>query len=421
MLFFLISLGMGISVAGSVLVAQHTGAEEHREAQFAASQTVTFAALLSIGLGVAGFFVVEDFVRALGAEPAIVPGATAYLEVISLGLVAMFGFIVFIDLMRGAGDTVTPMIVMLGTVVLNVALDPFLIFGWGPFPELGVQGAAFATVFSRGLALAVGLGLMLRGNHGIRIRPSEMMPDVGYARRILRLAVPASIEGTGSSISVNLMLFVVGTFATPVVAAFGVGIRVFSLIFMPALALDRGVETMTGQNIGAGKPDRAERANHLAALASFLILAGVGVLVFVAAPTVMTVFSDDPQVVQVGAEFLRWVAPTFGLIGVVRAYSGGFRGAGRTLTAAVIAVFMLGIVRVPLAWAASRPIELPILANTVLGDLFRASLAENGIWLAFAVSNVVAAALAYAWFKRGTWRDADLTERGTAEPHPVDD
>jgi putative MATE family efflux protein len=421
MLFFLISLGMGVSVAGSVLVAQHTGAGEHREAQFAASQTVTFAVLLSVVLGVGGFFVVEEFVRLLGAEPAVVPGATAYLEVISLGLVAMFGFIVFVDLMRGAGDTVTPMVVMFGTVVLNIGLDPFLIFGWGPFPERGVQGAAIATVFSRALALLVGLAIMLRGHHGVRIRPREMVPDLAYARRILRLAVPASIEGTGRSISVVLMLIVVGTFSTVIVAAFGVGVRIFSLIFMPAIALDRGVETMTGQNIGAGKPDRAERANHVAARASFLILVGVGVVVFVAAPAVVGVFSDDPEVVRVGADFLRWTAPTFGCIGVVRAYSGGFRGAGRTLTAAVLAVFMLGVARLPLAWVASRPIEVALFADTVLGDLLLASMAQDGIWLAFAVSNVVAAALAVAWFSRGTWRGGDLTARGVGDAQPVDD
>jgi len=431
LVFFLISLAMGVAVTGSVLVAQYTGAEEYERAKYAASQTVGYALVLSVFLGGIGYFVVEDIVTALGAEPAVVPGAAAYLEVMSLGLFALFGFTVFIDLMRGAGDTVTPMLVMFGTVVVNVVLDPFLIFGVGPFPEFGVQGAAFATIFSRLLALAVGLAIMLRGYHGVQIRPRDMVPELGYGRRLLRIGGPATIEGTGRSISVNLMLFVVGTFATPIVAAFGVGVRVFSLIFMPAIAMDRGVETMTGQNIGAGKPDRADVANHFAAKVSFLILAAVGVVVFVTAPAVVGVFSDDPQVVRVGADFLRWVAPTFGFIGVVRAYSGGFRGAGRTLTAAVIAVTMLGFIRVPVAWVASRPIDVSriavdvpgvgtvattLLAGTPVADLLAYSMAERGVWLGFIVSNVAAAAIAYAWFSRGTWRDADLTEEPTPTP-----
>jgi putative MATE family efflux protein len=431
LVFFLISLGMGVAVAGSVLVAQHTGAEEYAKAEFAASQTVAYALLFSVALGSVGYFFVGRFVRLLGAGPDVAPQATNYMEVMSLGLFAMFGFIVFIDLMRGAGDTVTPMLVMLGTVILNVALDPILIFGVGPFPELGVEGAAIATVFSRIVAMGVGVAIMFRGYHGIQIRLGDMVPDPGYARRLVRIGAPATVEGTGRSISVNMMLFVVGTFSTPIVAAFGVGVRVFSLIFMPAIAMDRGVETMTGQNIGAGKPDRAAIANDVAAKISFLILGAVGVVVFVFAPSIVAVFDSDPEVVRVGSDFLRWVAPTFGFIGIVRAYSGGFRGAGKTLNAAVLAILMLGLIRVPLAWVASRPIDVStvgvdvpivgrlqteVLAGTVVAELLDASMAETGIWLAFAVSNVTAAVLAYAWFSRGTWRDADLTEGPAASP-----
>ncbi|MFC7018665.1 MATE family efflux transporter [Halomicroarcula sp. GCM10025743] len=414
MIFLLISLGMGLSVAGSVLVAQHTGADEHRQAEYAASQTVTFALVASVLLGVAGYFFVGDFLALLGASDQVLPGATGYLQVVSLGLTAMFGFFVFISLMRGAGDTVTPMLVMLGTVILNIVLDPFLIFGWGPFPELGVVGAAIATIFSRGLALAVGVTIMLRGNHGVRIRPRDMVPDREYLGKLLRLGVPASLEGTGRALSVNAMLFIVGTFSVTVVAAFGVGIRVFSLVFMPAIAMDRGVETMTGQNLGAGRPDRAATANHFAAKVSFALLTALGLVTIFAAPTVVSVFSDDPEVVRIGADFLQWVAPTFGFIGIVRAYSGGFRGAGKTLTAAALAVLMLGIIRLPVAWVASRPVAVPAWLGPAVAELFASSLSEQGIWLAFGVSNVLSAGIAAAWFLRGTWRDADPREAGEA-------
>jgi putative MATE family efflux protein len=418
MIFLLISLGMGLSVAGSVLVAQHTGADEPAKAEYAASQTLTFAVIGSILLGLIGFVFVEDFLVLLGASGQVLPGATGYLQVVSLGLTTMFGFFVFISLMRGAGDTVTPMIVMLGTVVLNITIDPFFIFGIGPLPELGVVGAAVATVFSRGLAFGVGIVLMLRGNHGIRVNPTDMVPDLSYLKTLLSIGIPASVEGTGRALSVNAMLVIVGTFSVTVVAAFGVGIRVFSLVFMPAIAMDRGVETMTGQNLGADRPGRAATANHFAAKVSFAILTVLGVATIFAAPTVVSVFSDDPEVVRIGAEFLQWVAPTFGFIGIVRAYSGGFRGSGKTLTAAALAVLMLGVVRLPVAWVASRPVVVPtwlsdplfglsrMLGQTVV-DVFAFSLAERGIWLAFSVSNVVAAAIAVVWFTRGTWRDAN--------------
>ena len=398
LVFLLISLGMGISVAGSVLVAQHTGAGDEDRAEYAASQTVTFAVIASVLLGVIGYRFVGDFLGLLGASADVLPLASSYMEVVSLGLVAMFGFAVFVALMRGYGDTVTPMMVMFGSVVLNIALDPFLIFGWGPFPALGIEGAAIATVGSRALALVVGLAIMFRGTCGVQINARDMVPDPAYLRRLARLGLPASIEGTGRAVSMNLLLFIVALFPDPVVAAYGIGTRVFSVIFLPAIAVARGVETMTGQNIGSGKPDRADRATALAAKTLFVVLSLAGVVVFLVPEPIVSVFvgsgqADAARVTAVGAQFLRIVALTFGFIGIMRAYTGSFRGAGKTLTAAAISVLMLGVVRFPIAWIAAG------------------AIGETGVWLSFAASNVVGAALAYAWYQRGTWREGDLTTR----------
>jgi putative MATE family efflux protein len=198
-----ISLGLGPTVAGSVLVAQHTGAEDTAAAEYAASQTVGLTLLAGVGFGLRGSGFVPDLLQAFGAEPAVLGPATAYMQAISLGLPFPSGFTVFIPLVRGASDTITPMFVMLGTVVLNIAMDPVLIFGVGPIPVLVVQGAAIATVLSRGSATVVGLWPTLRGSQDIRIHPRQLIPDRGYARKILRLGVPASIENTGRAISVN--------------------------------------------------------------------------------------------------------------------------------------------------------------------------------------------------------------------------
>ncbi|MFB6211468.1 MAG: MATE family efflux transporter [Halobacteriales archaeon] len=391
MVFLLIALGMGLSVAGSILVAQYTGADRPQQAEYAASQTMTFSLLAAVILGLLGFFVVHRLLGLFGASPDVLPGATAYMQVISLGLVFMFGFFVFISLMRGYGDTVTPMLVMFGSVAVNIALDPFVIFGWGPFPELGVAGAAYATIFSRGLALVVGLYIMFEGSRGVRIRPREMIPDVTFLRRLLRLGVPASIEGTGRALSVNLMLFVVGMFPTTVVAAYGIGVRVFSVVFLPAIAVARGVETMTGQNIGADKPDRAATAAGFAAKVMFVILGLFGVYIWIAGEAVVGLFSNDPTVVATGTTFLQFVAPTFGFLGIMRAYSGSIRGAGKTMVAAVIGITTLGLIRLPIAYVGAI------------------NIGQTGIWIAFGISNVVGAVIAYLWYRRGTWREADAT------------
>jgi len=410
MVFLLISFGMGLSVAGSVLVAQHFGAEERGKAEYAASQTVVWALAGSALLGVLAFPVVGPLIEFFGASPNVLEGARAYMQVIALGLPLMFGFFVFIALMRGSGDTITPMIVMFGTVVLNIALDPFLIYGWTlvenaplvgtiAFPELGIQGAAIATVFSRGLATIVGLAIMFSGRRGVRINLRSMVPNLGYLRTLLRVGLPASVESTGRALSVNAMLIVVGFFADPVVAAFGIGTRVFSVIFLPAIAVGRGVETMTGQNIGAGKPERAGMAARAAAKGMFAILSVLGLLIFLVPRPIVAPLSPSAEVTAIGVEFMRYTALSFGFIGILRAFSGSFRGAGKTLIAAAIAVLTLGVIRLSIAFVASQY-----------------WLGVQGIWVAFSVSNVAGAIIAWLWYRRGTWRDGDVRETPGSGP-----
>ncbi|MFB6204505.1 MAG: MATE family efflux transporter [Candidatus Nanohaloarchaea archaeon] len=393
-IFFLISLGMGLSVAGSVLVAQYEGSGRREDVGFAASQTVTFSLIAALLLGGMGYFIVGDLLQLVGAGPEVLPLATGYLQTISLGLFSMFGFAVFISLMRGFGETVTPMLVMLGSVVLNIVLDPFLIFGWSFFPALGIEGAAIATIFSRFLALLTGLAILFRGKEGLQITLPQMVPDLEFLKKMLRIGIPASIEGTGRSISVNAIVAIVGMFSTSVVAGYGIGIRIFSLIFLPANATARGVSTMTGQNLGADNQERAERTNYVGAKYMFAILSTVGVVVFLAAEPIASVFTNSSEVTAVATQFLRIAALTFGFIGIQRSFVGGFRGAGSTTAAAVISIATLGAIRLPAAFALSR----------IYG--------ATGIWMAFPISNVAGALIAWLWFRRGSWKEKVVDEKG---------
>jgi putative MATE family efflux protein len=240
LIFLLIALGLGIAVAGAILIAQATGADDPDLASYTASQTMSYALIASVAFGAIGYVGVGPLIVLFGADPTVVTLATAYMQIIAIGLPVMFGFFVFIALMRGYGDTVTPMVVMFGTVVLNIAIDPLFIFGfidnplftttattavgewlharWA-FEGLGIEGAAIATVLSRGLAFAVGVWVLASGRAGIEIRLRSMWPDPAFLRRLLRLGVPATIEETGTALSINAMLFIVGLFPTTVIAA----------------------------------------------------------------------------------------------------------------------------------------------------------------------------------------------------------
>lgn len=393
LVFFLISLGMGLSVAGSVLVAQFTGSGNKEKRDFAASQTIAFSALASAILGVAGFFFISDLVTLLGASGAVATAASSYMEMISIGLFSMFGFFVFQSLMRGFGDTVTPMILMLGTVILNIIIDPLFIFGFGPIPELGVQGAAVATVLSRTLSLAVGIAILFRGSRGIQISLNQMKPNLSFFKKMLHIGVPASAEGTGRSLSVNALVAVIGAFfaGTAVVPGYGIAVRIFSMVFLPAAAVGRGVESMTGQNLGARNYDRAAETARFGAKWTFLILTGLGVIIFILAQPISSIFTKSPEIAAVSAEFLRYVAFSFGFIGVLRSYNGSFRGAGKTVTAAVISIATLGLIRLPIAYFGA------------------ANIGTKGVWIAFAASNIAGAIIAYLWFQKDTWRQT-ITE-----------
>jgi putative MATE family efflux protein len=393
LVFFLISLGMGLAVAGSVLIAQYEGRNDRKNVNFAASQTVTFSALASVVLGFTGYFFMGDLVKLLGAKGGVAASAAGYMEIISLGLFAMFGFAVFMSMMRGFGDTVTPMILMLGTVILNIVIDPFFIFGWWIFPEMGVDGAALATIISRFLSLGVALWILFSGRKGVEVTLSKMKPDLEYFRKMLGIGVPASVEGVGRSVSVNLLVAVVGwMFIDQVVAGYGIGVRIFSLVFLPAVAVGRAVESMSGQNLGAGNFERAGKTARVGAKYSFIILTALGVLTLIFARPIASIFTKDPEIAAVAAEFLIYVSLTFGGIGVLRSFSGIFRGAGKTMTAAAIAISTLGIIRLPIAYIGALRI------GTV------------GVWIGFIASNIFGALIAYLLYRRGGWKQTVTEE-----------
>lgn len=404
MVLLYISIGMGISAGGSILVAQHRGANEPLLASRAASQTVTLSTISALSLGALGYLFIDDVLAIISASPRVLALSTAYMRIISLGLVFMFGFVTFMALMRGAGNTVTPMLVVGASVLLNIILDPVLIFGWGPFPEWGIRGAAMATIFSRALAFGVGLWIMIRSEVGIRVRVADLQPTADCVFTQLRLAVPASVEGVSRTLSLNLLLLIVGLFSTTVVAGYGIGMRVLSLVYLPTVAIARGIETMTGQNIGAMQPDRAETATGFAAKFLFVSLCIVGVVTWSGAETIVGLFTTDPAVTHSGAIFLRHVAPTFGFIGVVRVFTASFRGAGQTLTAAVIVLLMYGIIRLPTA------------------QFGAVSVGASGVWTTIAATNVIGAIIAYGWYRYGAWRTVAETD---SEDHsnmtPTDD
>ncbi len=436
LVFLLIAVAGGFTTAGAILVAQYTGARGDQSAGLVAGQTITVVAALSVVIGVGGYFYTRPALELLPSDPdtaaTVVPLAADYMEIIFLGIPLMFGFFVFSALMRGHGDTRTPMFVMVVSVAINVVLDPFFIFGFeanplfgwlGAVPLLGavdfrgleatllsatgfagwgIEGAALATVVARGVGTVVGLYLLFWTDVGPRTRLTHLRPRPAFIADIFRLGLPSSVEQTASAMAMITLTAMVVTFPPPVVAAYGLGNRLISLVFLPAMGLGRAIDTMVGQNLGAGRSDRAARAVRLAASTGAGVMLVVAVLAATFAEPIVAVFLGDvpdaPATIAYGVEYVRIRSVEFAFIGVSQVILGAFRGAGNTATAMAISILTLWVGRVA----------------SVFALVFVLDWGPTGVWVGMALGNVLGAVVGVAWFSRGTWK-----ERYIDEPDPA--
>lgn len=399
-LFLLTSVGIGLAVAGTILVAQYQGRRQSEMVNQVTAQAILGMVLLSLLLAGTGYVISPEAVLFLGADTAVAPLATDYLQISFVGLPFMFIYAAFQSLMRGVGDARTPLWIVLGTVVLNFILDPLLILGLGPVPAMGVAGAAVATVITQALSAIIGLKILFSGRYGIQLKWPQMRPDFPLLWRLFSLGGPTAVEQSTRALGMMLMTTLVAGFGTVTLAAYGIGTRILSFVIIPALGLSQATSALVGQNVGAGKLDRAEKTALLSTLIAFVSLTLVGVLVAIFAEPLVAVFvPDGQQVISEGAHFLRLMALTFGLMGAQLVITGAFRGAGDTVVAMVIALVSLWMLQFPLAW---------LLAE-------RTSLDEVGIWLAYPIQNVITALVAWYWFRSGRWKQRNLLN---SEPPP---
>ncbi|SFS69722.1 MATE family efflux transporter [Halostagnicola kamekurae] len=417
LIFFLISIGGGFTAAGAILIAQHSGAESD-EGGLIAGQTISFITLIAIAIAVIGFLATDSMLALLLADPeteaAIIPLASEYMRVFFLGMPFLFGFFIFVSLMRGYGNTRAPMVVMFVSVVFNLAVDPVFIFGVGPVPRLEMAGAAVATVLSRAIATVIGFYVLLYTDVGPEIEASHLLPRAEYISEITRLGVPTALEQSMSSLAMIAMTAMVSMFPPAVVTAYGLGNRLISLAFLPALGMSQATDTIVGQNLGAGKPERAARATWLAAGVIAAVMAVGGAIAFLVPEPIVSVFltadvEGRAATVDYGTTYLQVAALMFVFMGVMQVFLGAFRGAGNTKTALAFSVIALWFGRV--------------LVTVFL--LFVADWGTTGIWVGVLVGDVVGAIAAGVWFTRGTWKrslidssddGAEQTDSSDVEP-----
>lgn len=398
-IFLLVSVTTGFSIAGSALVAQYAGAKNSKQVNRVTAQTFVLVAFASVVLGVVGWVVSPFLLHLMKVSQNVSGNALQFLRALFLGLPFMFGFIVFQAVMRGVGQVKVPMMIILGTTSLNFLLDPIFIFGWNGVPAFGVAGAAMATFGTQTLAFFIGLYLLLYGKYPIHLKWSDFSPEIPFLKKLFFLGFPASLEQSIRSVGFIVMMFLITSFGTITTAAYGVGSNLLQVIIIPALGISMASSVLVGHNIGAGKIKRAEDTAILSAVISFILLSLVGIFCFIFASSLVKFFvPNDAEVIRQGTVFVRIVAFSFGFLGMQMSLSGVFRASGNMMVPLLFSVVSLWVLQFPIAYILSK--------HTILGAL--------GIWWAFPISYILTALLAVAWFTKGDWKNKRLIEEEDA-------
>lgn len=392
--FLVIAIGAGLAMAGATLAAQYMGAGKTEEVDKVSAQTLLMVLIVSTVLGTCGYWLSPYFLTLLKVETAVYTNALSFMHVSFIGVIFVFTFNMFQALMRGIGEVRMPLLIVLGTVLLNLVLDPLFIFGFGGFTGLGVTGAALATLVTQALAAIIGIVVLLKGRHGIHVRLRYFVPDYAYIRRAFFLGVPGSVDLSARALGQIIMSFLVASFGTVTIASYGVGNNILMFVTIPALGLGMAISTLVGQNLGAGQVERASQAAITGAIWGFVSLTLVGGLSFLLAPQIIAFFvPEQPEVIATGAEFVKVMALTWGGMAVQVCITGAFRASGNMINAMVLSLLSQWMFLFPIAFVLSKHTEL----------------GKAGIWWAFAATNILIAFISVCWLARGSWKHTKLT------------
>jgi putative MATE family efflux protein len=385
--FILIAVAAGATIASTILVSQNFGAKNFEMVRSVVDTSLLLALILGLVLTAIGIIAGDGILRLMDTPAAVFPLASPYLKIGMLSFVVQYLLFLLAAILRGIGDTKTPLIFMVAGVVINAILDPLLIMGIPPFPKLGLNGAAWASVISSFCALAMGIVYLNKKSDLVRFRISHLSVNWGIIGKIYSIGFPSMIQQSLVSVSAAFITTFVNAFGASATAAFGAAGRIDSIAFMPIMSVMMSVTTLTGQNLGAGKPERV-RLVFLWGIRMTLAITAVLVLAMVLVPKQMlAVFIKDKIVIDLGAMYLRIVGPSYLAMSFLFVSNGVINGAGKTLITLFFTFLSLWIIRVPCA---------AFLSHTSLG--------LNGVWIAIDIGIVVAAGVSLAYYFSGHWK-----------------
>src|SRR5579864_6981019 len=388
LLLLVFAIGMGLSLSTTAMVARRIGEKDPEDAAVAGVQAIFIGLAISVAIGVPALIFAPDLLRIMGASPEIVATGSGYARIALGGSGVVLLLFLNNAIFRGAGDAAIAMRLLWVSNIINLILDPCLIFGWGPFPRMGVTGAALATFIGRRIGVLYQFYRLLKGTERIRILIRQIRVQWGVMWRLLRVSFTGILQFAIAHTSWIGLVRIVSMFGASALAGYTIAIRIVIFVILPSWGLSNAAATLVGQNLGAGKPERAESAVWRTGLYNMIFLGSVGVFFVLFAEPVVRLFTQDPSVVPLGATCLRIVS--YGNIG----YAYGmvmlqaFNGAGDTVMPTIVNFFGFWLLEIPLAyWLA-----------------IRMQMQSNGAFWAIVIAEGAIAGASAILFRQGRWK-----------------
>ena len=392
MLSLVFAVAMGLSLSTTAMVARRIGEKDPADAAVAAVQAIFLGLGVSLAIGIPCFLLAPRLLRLMGASPEIVTLGSSYTRIALGGSGVVLMLFLNNAIFRGAGDAAIAMRLLWVSNIINLVLDPCFIFGLGPFPRLGVTGAALATLTGRSIGMVYQFYRLLRGTERIRILHRQIRLNMAVLWRLTRVSATGVLQFAIAHTSWIGLVRIISTFGDTALAGYTIAIRVVIFVLLPSWGLSNAAATLVGQNLGAKQPERAEKSVWRTGIYNMLFLGIIGVLFVLFANPVIRGFTSDPEVIRQGAACLRIIS--YGNIGYayLMVTLQAFNGAGDTVTPTIVYFFGFWLLEIPLAYWLAIPVG------------FRA----NGAYIAIVIAEGAIAAASIILFKRGRWKKQQI-------------
>ena len=388
MLTLIIAIGLGLGMATTAMVARRIGEKDPEGAAIGAMQGILLSLAISVAIAIPCTMFAPQLLRLAGGTPAIVAIGSGYTRIALGGGGVLLLLFLNNAIFRGAGDAAIAMRLLWVSNIINLVLDPCLIFGWGPFPRLGVTGAALATLTGRSIGVLYQFYRRMRGTERLRILRSQIRLSASVMLRLIRVSLTGILQFAIAHTSWIGLVRIVSIFGAAALAGYTIAIRIVIFVILPSWGLSNAAATLVGQNLGAGHPERAEKAVWRTGLYNVTFLGSIGVVFIFFSVPIVRLFTHDPEVVPLGAACLRIIS--YGNLGYAyfMVMMQAFNGAGDTITPTIVNFFGFWLLEIPLAYWLAIPLHMR----------------SNGAFFSIAIAETAMAAVSAILFKQGKWK-----------------